>query len=148
MALIEINWRPERRQLRTFGLVCFLAFALLGAWARWHHAVVVFRLGEGASHAVARGLWGASLVCLALALVVPTWLRPLHVGLCVIALPIGLVVSHVLLALVFYGVFTPVAVAFRLLGRDALCRRFDRDAETYWLRRRSTGEVRRYFRQS
>ncbi len=148
MALIEVNWRPDRRRLRAFGLICFLAFALLGGWARWHHAVVVFRLSEGAAHAVARGLWVAGLVCLALAFVVPAWLRPLHVGLSLVSLPIGLVVSHVLLAVVFYGVFTPVALAFRLLGRDALHRRFEPDAETYWVSRRPTGDVRRYFRQS
>ena len=50
------------------------------------------------------------------------------------AFPIGWVVSHALMAAIYYLVITPMAVAMRLLGRDPLDRRFDRDATTYWVR--------------
>jgi hypothetical protein len=38
----------------------------------------------------------------------------------------------VALAVLYYLVFTPVAVAFRLMGRDALDRKFDPQAASYW----------------
>ena len=38
----------------------------------------------------------------------------------VLAFPIGWTVSLVLLGLVYYGLFTPIGLVFRLVGRDAL----------------------------
>jgi hypothetical protein len=35
----------------------------------------------------------------------------------------------------------------RAAGRDPLARRFDRDAETYWVPREETPDPARYFRQ-
>ena len=46
--------------------------------------------------------------------------------------PIGWVVSHLALGIIYYGIFTPVALVFRLMGRDPLNRRLDRQASTYW----------------
>ena len=65
-----------------------------------------------------------------------------------ITYPIGWVVSHVVLAVLFLGVFTPVAVLFRLIGRDALARRRPPDRATYWLPMPAPDDVRSYFRQS
>jgi hypothetical protein len=69
------------------------------------------------------------------------------VVLTALALPIGFAVGHVLLAAVWYGLFTPVGLIMRLLGRDPLCRRPDREAESYWRPRSPQRDVRRYFRQ-
>lgn len=63
------------------------------------------------------------------------------------ALPVGWVVSHVLLGLAYYGVITPIGLFLRLIGRDLLSLKRDRDATTYW-RERGPGEgAGRYFRQ-
>jgi hypothetical protein len=44
-------------------------------------------------------------------------------------------------------VFTPIGLFFRLIGRDPLHRRFQPEADTYWVGRRPATDVRRYFRQ-
>ena len=62
----------------------------------------------------------------------PIALKPVYLGLTLATWPIGWVVSHLALAVVYYGVITPIALVFRLIGRDAMNRRFDRDATTYW----------------
>ena len=49
--------------------------------------------------------------------------------------PIGFVVLPLLIALIFYGVFTPMGLMFRWLGRDAMGRRIDRNAKSYWVDR-------------
>ena len=64
-----------------------------------------------------------------------------------VALPIGFVVSHVVMAALFFGLFMPIGLLFRLLGRDSLHRKSDPDASTYWIRRKAVADVRRYFRQ-
>jgi hypothetical protein len=48
---------------------------------------------------------------------------------------------------VFYLVFTPVGLVMRLLGRDPLQRRFDREAGTYWVDHVEPRSVEEYFRQ-
>ena len=82
-----------------------------------------------------------------LAIVRPGLLRPAYLAVTAVSLPIGIVVSYVILAVVYFCIFTPIAFAFRLFGRDALHRRFDPDAKTYWTPRRPADDVRRYFRQ-
>ena len=40
----------------------------------------------------------------------------------VLAFPIGWTVSQVMLAMMFFGLFTPIGLVFRLIGRDPLHR--------------------------
>ena len=61
--------------------------------------------------------------------------------------PIGFVVSNVVLAIVFYGVVSPIGLLAKLTGRNALQLGFDRDAKTYWNPRQQIKDPRRYFRQ-
>jgi hypothetical protein len=65
----------------------------------------------------------------------------------VVNYPIGWVVTHVIMALIFYLVVTPIGVIMRLTGRDPMERAFDRGAKTYWKPRRSDPSSARYFRQ-
>ena len=67
-------------------------------------------------------LAGLALVVGLLGLVAPRLIRPIYVGWMIAAFPIGWVMSHVVQALILYGLFTPVALVFRLIGRDALYR--------------------------
>lgn len=148
MAIIEVNWRPDRRQLRVFGAACLLALGGVGLWVYLKGSLVGVELSGAAAARLAFGLWFAAGICGMLGALVPAALRPLYVCLTALTLPIGIALSYALLALLFYGLFTPVALVFRLVGRDALCRRFDPGAESYWVRREQADEVSRYFRQS
>jgi hypothetical protein len=65
----------------------------------------------------------------------------------VAAFPIGWVLSHVLLAIVYYGVFTPIGRVMRMRGRDPMQRRFDSQTESYWVPRNSEKSAQDYFRQ-
>jgi len=147
MAMIEIDWRPDRRRLRGFGLAALAVFAGLGGWVWLRHAVFGFALGQRAAEATACGLWAAAGICGVMAAAAPAGLRPLYVALSLIGAPIGLAVSHAVLAAVFYGILTPIGLVMRLIGRDPLHRKFDRQASTYWVARREAPDAKRYFRQ-
>jgi hypothetical protein len=43
---------------------------------------------------------------------------------------------------------TPVALWFRLIRRDALTRKWDSEATTFWTEKRLPKDVKSYFRQS
>ncbi len=135
--MIDLNLNPTKKELRVFSLAA-LAFLAVVGW------IVVRRTGSiPAGAAVA----GVGLVCGALAFTVPQALRPLWVVLMVVNYPIGWVVTHVVMALIFYLVVTPVGVIMRLSGRDPMERGFDRTAKTYWKPRRTEHDPARYFRQ-
>jgi hypothetical protein len=68
----------------------------------------------------------------AVGLIRPSWLRIPFLLLSLITWPIGFVVSQSALAIIYFGVFTPIAIIFRLKGRDALKRKWDKQAKSYW----------------
>jgi hypothetical protein len=113
-----------KKELRTFGIslgvVCLLWAALL--WWRGHPAPVPW-------------LVGASPVLVGLALLWPAALGPLHRVWMPAAKGLAKVLTWVLLAVVFYLVFTPFGLAMRLFGRDPLERRIRRGPGSYWIRR-------------
>lgn len=74
----------------------------------------------------------AGILCLAIAFVAPSILRTLKLIWLGFGLVIGSVVSPIVLAVVFYGVFAPLGVAAKLTGRDALRLRMEPQATSYW----------------
>jgi len=45
----------------------------------------------------------------------------------------------VVLGVIFYAVFTPVGFVMRMAGRDAMKRKFEPKAPTYWMERNPPG---------
>jgi hypothetical protein len=136
MALIEINWNPSRRELRQFALLWIGFFGLAGAYCLW----VV------SSQTAATAFWVVSTAGLA-GYFAPSLLRPIYVVWMALALPIGWVISHLLLLAVYYLVFTPVGLVLRLVGYDPLNRNFDRSARSYWISHEPSSEMSQYFKQ-
>ena len=60
--------------------------------------------------------------------------------------PIGWTVPHIMLALIYYLIFTPIGLTVRLF-HDPLRRGFDRSARSYWTPHNPGGDVARYFKQ-
>ena len=56
------------------------------------------------------------------------------------------IVSPIVMAVIFFVVFTPVALVMRAFGRDALARRYEPAAPTYWKRREPPGPAEDSFR--
>ena len=138
MSVVQINTNPSRRQLNQFGFVWLGFLALFGVLA-------YFKFD---SPSVARGLWVAAVVVPVLGWLVPAFMRLVFLGMSYLAWPIGFVISHVVLALVYYLVLTPIGLLTRLFGYDSMKKRFDREAESYWVERSSEApHPKHYFRQ-
>jgi hypothetical protein len=150
MTFRDINFHPSDRDLRVFAALWLAGFGLLGLLTAWR--------GGALSSGVAMGwhapwttpivIWSVAAIGSALGAIWPAGLRPIYVGWMVAVFPIGWTVSQLLLIIIFFVIFTAVAVVFRLIGRDALHRTFDRSAESYWIRRPMAPGVEQYFRQS
>lgn len=146
MALVRIDLRPDRRRLREFGLVALVLFSLLAGLALWRGHLLGLELGDNA-RAVATGLAALAGFSGLAALWWPAANRPLYTLLSLVAWPIGLVVGHVVLALIYFGAMLPLGLVFRLIGRDALQGRPDPSRASYWVDREGGVDKGRYFRQ-
>ncbi|SIO31061.1 hypothetical protein SAMN05444166_3685 [Singulisphaera sp. GP187] len=122
MSLTPIDWRPEPKTLAQFSEISLFFLGMVAA-------PLASLRGQPT---LAATFWVAAVACRIVGAWRPTALKPVYLGLTLATWPIGWVVSHLALAVVYYGVITPIALVFRLLGRDPLTRRFDRDATTYW----------------
>ncbi|MFH1419532.1 MAG: hypothetical protein ABII12_14750 [Planctomycetota bacterium] len=146
MAMLHVDWNPTRRMLRNFGLIGLVAFGAVGAMAYWR--VFLFGSLEADTGAItAYVLWALGAYCGLFAIVAPVAVKPIYVALTVVSYPIGQVVSYLVMAMIYYLVFTPIGIVFKLVGRDSMNRGFDPSAATYWVRRRPPDSAKRYFRQ-
>ena len=146
MSLIEIDFRPDEKTLRQFGWIALGGFGLL-ATLSWFE-LLVFSFGLGAARLpVTAGFAAVGCLAALFSLVAPKANRPIYVTLAVIALPIGFVLSYVILGTIFYLLITPVALAFTLTRRDSLRRAFPTEAESCWVDAPPARPRERYFRQ-
>ncbi len=138
MALIALKTDPSRRDLVLFGCVWAPLFCgVLG--------VAVWDAGDGNSTAFA--MWGVGAVVAFIGALRPRWIRPLFISGIYLTAPIGWVVTHAILAFLFYGVVTPIGLVLRLTGREPLKRRFEPQSDTYWVAANRDRDVEGYFRQ-
>lgn len=144
--MLDVDLRPDERRLRQFGFLALAAFGALAAMAWFERLVFAFGLGE-ARLAVAGSLAGLGLLSALLSLLHPGANRPLYVGLTLVALPVGYLLSYLMMGALFYLLITPVGLLFRIIGRDPLHRRFEPGAESYWMAPGPRPPRERYFRQ-
>ena len=146
MSLVQIDLRPDTKTLRQFGFIALAGFTLL-AFLAWREALV-FSIGlGGAREPLALAFVAVGVVAAFFSAVAPAANRPLYVGLTLLALPIGFVLSYVILTLLFYAIIAPIGLILRIAGKDPLQRGFLPDAQTYWADARPARPKDSYFKQ-
>jgi hypothetical protein len=138
MSLIEINFRPEKKQLRSFGIIALIACALIFAFLLLYKKVA-FPL-SAVPLFIGIIIFFSSLFSYRLT-------RLFYLALMFFALPFGLVISFLLMTAFYLLIITPMALLFRIIGRDALHRSFDKKEQTYWIAHKQCDSNERYFRQ-
>ena len=131
------DWNSSRT-LRQFALLCLVIFSALGVfqhyWRQRENAALMFGV-----LAIVLGLGG---------LIWPRGIRPVFITAIKLTMPIGFVMSRVLLGILFFVFFTPLALVFKLIGRDAMRRRYEPGQQSYWEPKPSATDVKSYLRQS
>ena len=139
--MIKLDLKPAPHIIKQFawfavigmGLLAYAALKLSVGFV-WDHPVFLVCIGIGA------------LQLLLFQVGLPVLSRGLFVVLSVAFVPIGFVLSHVLLAGVYYLVLTPIALVFRVMGRDVIGKKLDKDAKTYWHERSGDRPAASYFK--
>ena len=134
--MLELKLKATDNEARVFA-GCQLVLAGLIAWWLFNRDYAT----------AAKVLMSVSSVIAVVGLIKPRWTAPLYAGWMLAAFPIGWVMSYVVASVVYFAVVTPIGLIARVAGRDAMGRRFDPNATTYWRETPEVDEPKRYYRQ-
>ena len=112
---------------RSFGFVFAAVFALIGLYNVWHHGRAWPWLAL-----IAAGF-------LAVALIRPALLARLNRLWMKFGLLLAMIINPIVLGILFFLVFTPMALVARLVGKDFLKLRSQPEAKSYWVVRDPPG---------
>ena len=144
MAILDIDWNPDEKKLRVFSIGWLVLFAILGGLTGWKH---YDKFGADQPWTWCYVLWAVGVAVFFLGRVKPGLVYYPYVALTAVTFPIGWTISHLVLALIYFGLFTPIALVFRLKKRDELHLRYDPEKESYWTKRPASASGKRYFQQ-
>ena len=119
---------------RSFGLLFFVVFLIVSLWPLTH---------EGSIR-----IWSViiSAVFLILGLINSKLLTPLNVLWFKFGMILGAIISPIVMGIVFFLVVTPIGLILRIMGKDLLNKKYDKEKETYWIKREaSIGTMKRQF---
>jgi predicted membrane metal-binding protein len=117
---------PQGGSDRQFGLVFFGVFALVGLWSVWK---------------LASPFWWAFAVATAFlvtAFVAPSLLSPLNRAWTAFGGLLHRVISPLILGLLYFGMFTPMGLVMRLMGKRPLQSQRGK-TDSYWVHRLPPG---------
>lgn len=109
---------------RNFGYVFCLVFVAIGLWP----------LTTGGEVSV--WLLFIALVIGIIATVVPRALAPLNYLWFKFGLLLGVIVSPIVMAIIFFLVITPIGLIMRATGKGLLREKIDEHADNYWIERK------------
>ena len=116
-----INHNPDKNELRKFGFIfatgLVLIFGLLLPWIwdkPWPQWPFI-----------------AAAVFTVVGLLVPIALKPVYIVWMKIGQVLGWINTRIILGLIFFILFAPIALLFRIIGRDPMERKLDSSVATY-----------------
>ena len=112
---------------RSFGLLFFLVFFIIAFWS--------FR---GNYHQIKILPLCLSLIFLILGLINSSLLTPLNKLWYYLGIILGMVVSPIVMAIIFFLVVFPVGLIMRLLGKDLLKLKNNKNIKSYWINKDKT----------
>ena len=116
--------KSGKRELRQFGITISLVLVILGSWLWWREKEVE------------KTLFIIAILLLSLSFLFPRILIPLHKLWMTLAVLLGWLMTRIILIILFYLVVTPIGLFAKLCGKDFLNRKFDREAQSYWIPRK------------
>jgi multisubunit Na+/H+ antiporter MnhG subunit len=131
---MKVNKNPSAKEIRQFILLWALFASIAGGLLLWRH-----------HPQAAHGAWIAAVLVGVLGVLILPFGRLVYRLWMGFAAGMNFIVTRLLLAFIFFVILTPLALFFRLTGRDALRRKkssFSKDS--YWLDHDSITDVSSY----
>lgn len=142
MSLVQLNWNPNKRELRSFGAIFLVGFVIIGLVKMfWPFDVLMSRSETAGYWIIGIGLFVGAVGLTGTRLAMPFYL--IWIG---IAFVMGNIISRLIVAAMYFLVLTPMRVLSNLAGRDRLQLK-KRDTDTYWCDIALPREIEKYERQ-
>jgi hypothetical protein len=136
MTWADIPRNPNAKMLRQFAAAWLVFFG-----------IVAVRLHYRGHHTAGQIVALLAAVIGILGLWKPVCVRRIFVTWMILAFPMGWLVSQIMLLVMYYLFLTPVALIFKMTGRDLLMRKRQPNRTSYWIQKQTPADVRSYFRQ-
>jgi len=117
------NINLDKKSLRKFGITMGAFFLVIASviFIRHKHSPLPVSI--------------ISATFFLLAAMAPSLLKPVYIGWMKLAFLLSWINTRLILFIIFYLLFTPMAIAIRLFRVDLLDRKIDRLKESYWKKR-------------
>ena len=117
------NKKIEKSTNRSFGLVFFIVFLIIGLWPLANGGAVRF--------------WSLiiALIFLFLGILNSKILTPLNVLWSKFGELLGIVIAPIVMGIIFFLVVTPTGLIMRMFGKDLLRNKFQINNESYWIKK-------------
>ncbi|MGH7597068.1 MAG: SxtJ family membrane protein [bacterium] len=127
MILDEIkSIKATTKEARKFGFTIGIFLLVIAAWLFWkQRPSFPYFAYIGGGFALA-------------GLILPVLLKPIYKVWMSFAVVMGFIMTRVILTILYFGMFTPIALVAKFLGKDLLDERWDKNAGTYWVKRPAT----------
>jgi len=128
------NNKIETSTNRSFGITFSVVFLIIGIWPLLNNEPI--------------RIWSIviSLIFLLFGLMNSKLLTPFNKIWFKFGILLGSIVSPIAMSMVFFIVVTPIGICMRLLRKDILNRKFDKNANSYWIsRNKPSGSLKNQF---
>ena len=142
--MIKFDLSPNKKKLSQFGWIGLFGFSVIGF-------IIAIKIGSfngSTSFLIPSICWFLAIISPILSLTFPRGLLPLYLILSLIAIPIGFIISNIILMIIFFLLITPISLFFRMVGRDELkIRKNFNHRKTYWVEVNGSKPLESYYRQ-
>jgi len=119
--LIKLD--QSKKSLKRFGLLVGSVFVIITLWMIFKNSPSIFKY--------ILGCIGSLLILFGI--LHPNILKPLHKVWMGLAFAMGWLISRILLILLFILVTIPMGILTRLIGKDLINHKIDREQTSYWI---------------
>jgi len=117
------NLKSDKKELRKFGMTVGIVLLLVAAFLLWKQRL---------SFSYFAWIGGALFV---FGLTAPAILKPVFRGWMTFAVIMGFVMTRAMLTIVYFCLFTPIALLLKMMGKDLLEEKWDKTTASYWVKR-------------
>jgi large-conductance mechanosensitive channel len=105
---------------RSFGILFFIVFSIISIWPILSGSEL--------------RLWSfiLAIIFLIMGITKSRFLTPLNIAWIKFGELLGVIISPVIMGLVYFLVVLPIGILMRVLGKDLLRLKFNKNIETYW----------------
>ena len=112
--------KKKKNTNRSFGILFFIVFSIISIWP-------VLSGGE-------LRLWSfiLAIIFLIMGITKSRFLTPFNIAWIKFGELLGVIISPLIMSLVYFLVVLPIGILMRVLGKDLLSLKFNKNIETYW----------------